>query len=407
MIDLDLLPGVMHRGLGIVARWPGVVVVIPSDPAHDAAAEELVTALGPEPQPAEVVRLIRDEIGAGRLRSVGLLLAATGGPLGMVYGTVEIVADGDLLLSGAGGLAEEQVVATERLTLRAANLAKAAEAVAPFDLRRGVVPGAGISLGVAVSALLASPPVAPPRPDERYEADPEPYEVEIPFRSQSLLGLPAPIDVEPPLPVATSAPAGGVIEQPERPVAPPSMPDAPIRPDQPPVAPPPVTPASAPAGSGEPEQVMVNGIMCSRGHFNNPDAQFCWNCGINMVHVTHNLVPGPRPTLGFVVFDDGSTFGLNRSYLVGREPGEPADPLMAPLTIQDNNETLSRRHAEIRLVEWTVQLVDLNSTNGSFIWDFSMEHWNQIAPNQPVKLVPGDTVALGRRTFKFESVTRR
>ena len=53
-----------------------------------------------------------------------------------------------------------------------------------------------------------------------------------------------------------------------------------------------------------------------------------------------------------------------------------------------------------------MQLVDLGSTNGSFIWDVAMEHWNQIAPHQPVNLSPGDTVALGRRTFVFESVTR-
>jgi pSer/pThr/pTyr-binding forkhead associated (FHA) protein len=129
-------------------------------------------------------------------------------------------------------------------------------------------------------------------------------------------------------------------------------------------------------------------------------------CGISMVHVTHNLVPGPRPTLGFVVFDDGSTFGLDRSYLVGREPGEPGDRHTAPLTIQDNNETLSRRHAEIRLVDWTVHLVDLGSTNGTFIWDAGFERWTQIVPHQPYPLPPGATVALGRRTFVFESVTR-
>ncbi|MGF1598982.1 MAG: FHA domain-containing protein, partial [Acidimicrobiales bacterium] len=166
-----------------------------------------------------------------------------------------------------------------------------------------------------------------------------------------------------------------------------------------------------PAGAGETEivdtdGVIVLGILCSRHHFNNPRAAYCMVCGISMVHVTHNLVPGPRPTLGFVVFDDGSTFGLDRSYVIGREPGMVDDPNTAPLTIQDNNETLSRRHAELRLTDWEVHVVDLGSTNGTFVWDAAFERWNQITPHQPMALNPGDTVALGRRTLVYESVTR-
>ncbi len=155
-----------------------------------------------------------------------------------------------------------------------------------------------------------------------------------------------------------------------------------------------------------PDDVVVEGILCSRHHFNNPIASYCMVCGISMVHLTHNLVPGPRPTLGFIVFDNGSTYGLDRSYVVGREPGQIGEANVAPLAIHDDNETLSRRHAEIRLVGWDVHIVDLGSTNGTFVWDVSFERWNQIAPNTPVLLSPGDTVALGRRTFVFESVTR-
>ncbi|MEM9894270.1 MAG: FHA domain-containing protein [Actinomycetota bacterium] len=399
MNDLDLAAGVLHRGLGIVARWPGAILVIPSDPAHDQEAEQLVAGLGSEVQANELSFEIRSRLEDGRLRAAGLLLTATGGGLGLVFGPVEIVADGETALSGAAGLAEASVTAAERLTVRASNLKKAAEGVSPFDLRRGVAPGAGITLGQPVSVIVASPPVAPPRPDHRVSAegpptyDP-PIEVEVPFIAELLHVADVPVQPAMALPIASAVPA-----------------DAP-----PPVAPPVAQSIQSPQAPEQPAgqtgpfdadvEVMVHGIMCSRGHFNNPLAQFCQTCGISMVHVTHNLVPGPRPTLGFVVFDDGSTFGLNRSYIIGREPGETDDAHTAPLTIQDNNETLSRRHAELRLVEWTVQLIDLGSTNGSFIWDPAMEHWNQIAPQQAVNLTPGDTVALGRRTFVFESVTR-
>ena len=107
------------------------------------------------------------------------------------------------------------------------------------------------------------------------------------------------------------------------------------------------------------------------------------------------------------MFDDGSTFGLDRSYVIGREPVPPdASSGSEMLILTQNNETLSRTHAELQLVDWTVQLVDLGSTNGTYVWDQTFQRWNQLAPSQPVILASGDTVALGRRTFGFESVSR-
>lgn len=406
MTDFDLAPGILHRGLGFVARWPGITVVIPSDPAHDRAVEEMLAGFGPEPAPAEVARVIQELIQQGTIRDIGYLAMAIGGPLAMVYGAVEVIVDGSAVLSGAGGPTERQVAANERLTMRAANLAKAAEAAGPYDLRRGVAPGAGITLGVPVSSANAVP-AAPPRPDHApprpHHAPPdpgvgqapEPAEVEVPYRSVLLFDQGLPVAPLEPLAVAARAPTLD-------PAVPGVAPADDIGHPAPSHRHSGVVPVPEPGS----DEVVVHGIMCSRGHFNNPAASFCMVCGISMVHVTHNLVPGPRPTLGFVVFDDGSTFGLDRSYLIGREPGEPDDRYTAPLTIQDNNETLSRRHAELRLVDWAVHLVDLGSTNGSFIWDVTMERWNQLAPAQPVALSQGDTIALGRRTFVYESVTR-
>jgi hypothetical protein len=389
--DFELTPGAIHRGLGIVARWPGIIVVVPSDPAHDKAAEEILGSLGDDPTPAEVVRVVQSAIKTGRFRVVGCLAMAAGGPLAMVNGPIEVLADGTAVLSGVSGPAESQITATERITLRAANLTKAAEPAAPFDLRRGIVPGAGITLGQTERATKAQPSAPPPPEQVGVESSAEPAErpqVAVPFRSQLLFDQDIVVPHREPLPLATRYQSndGG-----------PTVPG------------PGGHPAPAPTPSPEPQpgpgEAMVQGILCSRGHFNNPKASYCMVCGISMIHLTHNLVPGPRPTLGFVVFDDGSTFGLDRSYLIGREPGDTGDLNTAPLTIQDNNETLSRRHAEIRLIDWAVTLVDLGSTNGSFVWDVANEQWNQLAPHQPMQLAPGDTIALGRRTFVYESVT--
>lgn len=403
MTDIDVHPGVIHAGTGVVARWPGVVAVIPADPDHQAAVESMFAELGADPDPADVVRAIRElTIDQSTLSAAAYLMTATGGPMALAHGPMEILVDGEVVLRGAHGPNEAQITSGDRLTLRH-EAEDAASPMAPYDLRRGVSPGAGITLGGV--GLPSTGMVTPPPPEHPTPGSPgrppntaqEPPKIEAPFRSVLLFEIEAPTqDDRDPLPVAGPRPRldGPTAEKPVGDPGPLGHPVPTHREPEPTVEP------------DYGDDVVVHGIVCSRDHFNNPAAAFCMVCGISMVHVTHNLVPGPRPTLGFVVFDDGSTFGLDRNYVVGREPGEAGDRHTAPLTIQDNNETLSRRHAEIRLIEWVVHIVDLGSTNGTFVWDVTYERWNQIAANQAISLTPGDTVALGRRTFVYESVTR-
>jgi hypothetical protein len=415
MTDIDLHPGVLHLGSGVVARWPGVVALIPADPAHQSAVETMFAELGSDPDPADVVRAIRElTIDQSTLTAAAYLMSAVGGPMALAHGEVEILVDGEVVLGGDDGPNEQQITSGERLTLRS-TAPDAATPQPPSDLRRGVAAGAGISLGGA--GLPTTGVAVPPPPEPQADVQPgvagapeqESAKLEAPFRSVLLVdGRALATDDRQPLPVAQPHPRLGIATADEAAGSP--SPATPAKPDLEITAPPePAKPADQ-GGTADTDTfgdaVIVRGIVCSRDHFNNPAAAFCMVCGIAMVHVTHNLVPGPRPTLGFVVFDDGSTFGLDRNYVVGREPGEVTDRHTAPLTVQDNNETLSRRHAEIRLIEWLVHIVDLDSTNGTFVWDAQYERWNQITPNQPVPLSPGETVALGRRTFVFESVTR-
>ncbi|MEM7275137.1 MAG: FHA domain-containing protein [Actinomycetota bacterium] len=152
------------------------------------------------------------------------------------------------------------------------------------------------------------------------------------------------------------------------------------------------------------EQVM--GIRCSRGHFNHPDAGFCQVCGISMVHLTHRLEPGPRPTLGFMVFADGATYALDRSYLIGRSPKPASGSRLTALPTQDATQSVSREHAELRLDGWDVVYTDLGSTNGSFLWDPNAGRWNPITPRNPLTLTSGARVSVGRMTFVFEAASR-
>ncbi len=444
MTDLDLRAGQIHRGLGVVARWPDIALVIPSDGAHDATVDKMFHDLGPAPTSPALVSAINALLAEQKLQSVAMLVEATGGPLAMAYGPVEVLVDGQQVLDGSnGGVRQQMPTSAHRLTIRATNLSKAAEPVAPYDLRRGIAPGAGLTLVTISVAIPPAPtnlkpatPVSPPSAPVSSNTEPE-VAAEHQAQVDATLDepIPEPTPEPAPEPVAVQSPPGvrsGRFEEADAGDAPAPAPQAerakpaldpsplsvPFRsvvllgtPAQAAATPLPVAdaPKTGELSRGELDagRVEVEGILCSRQHFNNPNAAYCMVCGISMLHLTHNLVKGPRPTLGFIVFDDGSTFGLDRSYVIGREPTIDADSAAAELLVlHDNNETLSRTHAELQLVDWTVQLLDLESTNGTYIWDQAFERWNQLAPGHPVELNSGDTIALGRRTFVFESVSR-
>jgi hypothetical protein len=147
---------------------------------------------------------------------------------------------------------------------------------------------------------------------------------------------------------------------------------------------------------------LVRGILCSRQHFNNPLAPYCQVCGISMAHVTPALVERPRPTLGFIVFDDGTTFALDRSYALGRELPEIDDPDTTPLVIDDPEHSVSRRHAELRLDGWDVIVRDIGSSNGTRVWDPPSSSWQRLQTGEPLVLGEGTYVAVGRRVFVYE-----
>ena len=168
--------------------------------------------------------------------------------------------------------------------------------------------------------------------------------------------------------------------------------------------------AGSTAGTEPDDADLVAGILCSRQHFNSPDSSYCSTCGISMVHQTHNLVRRQRPPLGFVVFDDGSTFTLDGRYLLGREP--ETDPQVQAgqaraIALDDPEMSVSRVHAELRLVDWNVELIDRGSTNGTHIWDADGSVWVRLSADAPQVLQPGAHAAVGQRTFVYESPHRR
>ena len=171
---------------------------------------------------------------------------------------------------------------------------------------------------------------------------------------------------------------------------------------------PPVESATGPDQVDEPAPggPHVQGIVCSRGHFNDPESRFCSLCGISMVQQTHRLVTGVRPPLGVIVLDDGRVFALTTNLVVGREPG--LDPAVlagyaVPLELDDPELEMSRIHARIVLDGWQVRVEDARSANGTFLATSSDGPLARLEPGVPTTIRPGSRITVGKRTLLFES----
>ena len=349
------------EGEGLVVRWNGGVAVLGGPEAEVHKAVDVLVPIGPDgvrDQPAVDTTL-------ERLRALDLAnFAAT------VYGS-----DGSQVICRGGGLCEdmesqqtigggngdllvEESAPGQTLWLGFGHAPFEVDALRsrPTDLVAGIVHGRGVLIdGATVEDQAGS--------DDSFEiADLRLTEHRAPLPAPSVAGNPN-ADSE-----------TGVVEE-----------------------------------TGTPEGydgTIVKGIECGRGHFNNPIARYCSTCGLSLVHLTHRLVDGIRPSLGFLVFDDGSTFTIDRSYLIGREPEPDADSGFAALAANDAEDTVSRHHAELELDEWNVVLRDLGSTNGTSIWNEDLDSWEPLGEGEDRIITTGSRVSIGRRTFVFESIDR-
>jgi FHA domain len=161
-------------------------------------------------------------------------------------------------------------------------------------------------------------------------------------------------------------------------------------------------PADKPRGAAVGHR--VRGVKCARGHMNDPRVAFCRLCGLRM-NQTKVISEGERPPLGFLVLDDGTTFILHGDLVIGREPeaSERVRRGAMPIRLADRAGRLSRAHAEVRLIEWDVTVVDLGSTNGTWVKPSGQERWHQLTPQRPYLLTAGSEVQIGGRRVTFES----
>lgn len=234
----------------------------------------------------------------------------------------------------------------------------------PFDLQVGVVPGAGIALSKAPISG-----VAPRREPERRIED------------QSASSVPPPPAPQSPAPEVEQAP----------------VPAAPL--------PEPVS-AADPLAPAVDEAVIVKGVMCTRGHFNNPSVSYCSVCGVSMMNLTLRAVDGPRPPLGVFVLADGTVVSVDRDMVIGREPESHPDViagLAKPVVIDDPNLSMSRAHAVVRLINWSVTVCDNGSSNGTSYIPPDSESKTRLFGSEAVTIKVGTKLVLGDYLMTFNS----
>jgi hypothetical protein len=113
---------------------------------------------------------------------------------------------------------------------------------------------------------------------------------------------------------------------------------------------------------------------------------------------------------GVLTFDDGAQLQLTRPVAIGRDV--PDDYLIddrAPtiVLLDDAQGLVSPVHLEVRLVGDEVELVDLDSSHGTFIrLDAEASSRTRLRPNMHIVIEPGTVVELGDRAFTYAAVPR-
>ena len=308
-----------------------------------------------------------------------------------------------------------------------------------WDLEAGVVPGSGFVLFPTVARSsegfgIVAPVIDHAEPEAEVESEltvvgpvfegvggegeeTATMEVSPPTEvleavQPGLPGLVEPIESHDPLPTAAAEPEPGPELEPKQELEPELEPAAASPPPGPPgsidLRRPPEgdarqpLPASAGPDRTVPGAAVVGGVVCEREHLNRPGMRDCVRCGAPLRTDTPYTVSGSRPPLGCLVGDDGTVWRLDSAYLVGSNPA--TDPTVRggvarPLAL--SGEELSAAHAEVRLADWDVQVVDRSSAAGTFVFEPGADNWLRLQPYELRTLKPGTHVAFGQRIVTY------
>ncbi|MDT5221887.1 MAG: putative drug exporter of the superfamily [Mycobacterium sp.] len=120
------------------------------------------------------------------------------------------------------------------------------------------------------------------------------------------------------------------------------------------------------------------------------------------------MAPLSRPKR-WVVLDDNSRFEIDRDCVIGRDPNgsDAVKRGLQPVCIEDHAGAMSRAHAEVRIINAELVIVDRNSTNGVFLREPTQLGWTKLTPWEPATWRPGAYVQLGGRILRLHVGTEQ
>jgi hypothetical protein len=144
-------------------------------------------------------------------------------------------------------------------------------------------------------------------------------------------------------------------------------------------------------------------MACINGHLNRPDVALCEWCSAELDRARGTII-GARPSLGTLVFDDGTQIDLARPVIVGAAP--PTDVVIAgedaqTVIIDSNRDGVSDTQFEVHFESWDVFVID-RSTTGTYLDDASGRR-HRLPRHARVKLRPGSRIAFGDHWVRVES----
>lgn len=341
-------------GSWLLLCGPAAAVVL--EPA-DASWSDLVETLWDEVVAADSIGDLAARLAWYRIDTMPSFAAFFWGPDGMrslVRGSVSVVdaESGDVVATGEGVQTWVEAGLGDLRQVRVELPAERPDGAYPLPLVVGAVGVSGVFLDASDGASPSSPQGDGVEPSEDGADDdaPEPDALDAGPETQALSAdeLAALHDdelvTEQPEPTARTAHENADtrwVAVPELPLEPP-----------------------APAASPEP---TVSAVFCPWGHPNPPGSGRCRVC--TALVATQPARSVPVPALAVLRASNGETAEVVGSVLVGRAPARDrarvADPVL--LTVNSPSHDISRTHLEVFASGWDVEVVDLNSTNGTLL----------------------------------------
>ncbi|SDU99526.1 FHA domain-containing protein [Microlunatus sagamiharensis] len=339
-------------GSWLLLCGPAAAVVL--EPA-DASWSDLVETLWDEVVAADSIGDLAARLAWYRIDTMPSFAAFFWGPDGMrslVRGSVSVVdaESGDVVATGEGVQTWVEAGLGDLRQVRVELPAERPDGAYPLPLVVGAVGVSGVFLDASDGASPSSPQGADSSEDGADDDAPEPDALDAGPETQALSAdeLAALHDDE--LVTGQAEPTARTAHEnaDTRWVA---VPELPLEPP-------------APAASPEP---TVSAVFCPWGHPNPPGSGRCRVC--TALVATQAARSVPVPTLAVLRASNGETAEVVGSVLVGRAPARDrarvADPVL--LTVNSPSHDISRTHLEVFASGWDVEVVDLNSTNGTLL----------------------------------------